>query len=282
MKFNYKEAFKRNIGLVSEEQQEIIKNTVVALPGLGGDGAIFLETLVRAGFENFHLADIDEYEIVNFNRQSGAFMDTIGKPKLDSMVEFIKRINPDVKLKLFPKGVTNKNVEEFLTGVDIVFDCIELFNIEIKRVMYKKAKEFKLPVFYAVPFGYTATFQVFGPNSPDYDDYFDTHDLNLVIQQALGVAPAGMHLKHIDPSSVDLKNGKGPSMSPSVKLCAGIAVTQAIKFVTNKGSLKYVPHYYQFDALNLKLKHGKLMFGNKGPLQKLKKYIVSRRFVDHK
>jgi tRNA A37 threonylcarbamoyladenosine dehydratase len=67
--FDYTSAFKRNIGLVSINEQEQIKKFTIAIPGMGGVGSNHLIALVRQGFENFKIADFDEYEIHNFNRQ---------------------------------------------------------------------------------------------------------------------------------------------------------------------------------------------------------------------
>ena len=46
-KFNYKEAFKRNIGLLTEEEQNKLKEFVIAIPGMGGVGGSDLIALVR-------------------------------------------------------------------------------------------------------------------------------------------------------------------------------------------------------------------------------------------
>jgi len=281
--FEYNEAFSRNLGLVSFEEQDKIRRTKIALAGLGGCGAIYLETFLRCGLEQFHLADLDNFELVNFNRQSGAFVDTIGKPKLDSMIEFGKRINPELKVSTFPNGIQPDNLNKFLEGVDIVVDAIEVFEIDIRRQLYNAAQQRGIPVIFGAPLGYTATLQIYGATSPKFDDYFDIKDsmsdLEKVIQFIMGISPAIMHLNQVDPKSVDLRKRKGPSLSPSVKLCAGMLGAQVLNLILKRHKVNYVPAYMQLDGLTQRIKKGVLWGGNKNPIQKLKRMIARKRFI---
>ena len=58
-------AFDRNLGLLTEEEQLILASKTVAIAGLGGVGGSHLLTLVRMGVQNFHIADMDHFELVN-------------------------------------------------------------------------------------------------------------------------------------------------------------------------------------------------------------------------
>lgn len=64
--FDYYEAFIRNFGLVTEEEQDILRSKKIAIAGLGGVGGSHLQALARMGFQNFHIADMDHFELVNF------------------------------------------------------------------------------------------------------------------------------------------------------------------------------------------------------------------------
>ena len=85
--FSYEVAFARNLGLVSDVEQARLKNARIGLPGLGGVGGAHLQALARMGIQHFHLADPDLFEVVNFNRQLGATMETVGCRKADVIAE---------------------------------------------------------------------------------------------------------------------------------------------------------------------------------------------------
>ena len=70
--FDYDKAFSRNIGWVTEDEQQRLRRARVAVGGLGGVGGVHLLTLARLGIGAFSIADFDVFDIVNFNRQVGA------------------------------------------------------------------------------------------------------------------------------------------------------------------------------------------------------------------
>jgi tRNA A37 threonylcarbamoyladenosine dehydratase len=91
--FSYLQAFDRNIGWVTEAEQLVLRAKRIAIAGLGGVGGAHLLTLTRLGIGGFNLADFDQFEIQNFNRQVGANIHSIGRAKLDVMSEMTLSIN---------------------------------------------------------------------------------------------------------------------------------------------------------------------------------------------
>jgi tRNA A37 threonylcarbamoyladenosine dehydratase len=77
--FDYNLAFSRNHGITSTEEQQRLKNSTIAIAGMGGVGGDYLITLLRAGVGNFKISDFDEFEIGNFNRQYGATISTVNR-----------------------------------------------------------------------------------------------------------------------------------------------------------------------------------------------------------
>src|SRR5574338_1379973 len=102
--FDYSEAFSRNIGWLSQEEQPLPRPKRVAIAGLGGVGGVHLLTLARLGVARFSLADFDTFDLVNFNRQVGATMSSLGQPKLEVLARMARDINPEVELTLYPEG----------------------------------------------------------------------------------------------------------------------------------------------------------------------------------
>lgn len=101
MKFSYHEFVGRNIGFVTEAEQLKIKNSKVFVAGVGGMGGAALLNLVRAGVGEVWIADFDTFEISNLNRQLFANMDYVGLGKVESTVNQIKKINPELKIRTF-------------------------------------------------------------------------------------------------------------------------------------------------------------------------------------
>jgi len=94
--FHYETAFSRNVGWVTAQEQQRLRSSRVAVAGLGGAGGFHLLTLARLGIGAFTLAEFDSFEVANFNRQPGASVSTLGRPKLDVMVEMARDINPEL------------------------------------------------------------------------------------------------------------------------------------------------------------------------------------------
>ena len=106
--FSYAQAFDRNIGWVTEAELQVLRSKRIAIAGLGGVGGAHLLTLARLGIGGFHLADFDHFELHNFNRQVGANVGSIGRPKMDVMSEMALGINPELQIKRFEKGVDDE------------------------------------------------------------------------------------------------------------------------------------------------------------------------------
>ena len=85
--FDYDQAFARNLGWVTREEQARLRGKRVAIAGMGGVGGVHLLTLARLGVGSFSIADFDRFDWANFNRQVGATVDTVGRPKVDVLAE---------------------------------------------------------------------------------------------------------------------------------------------------------------------------------------------------
>lgn len=274
----YKEAFKRNIVIFTEQEQEKLKNCRIAIPGMGGVVGVHLITLTRLGIGNFNIADFDSFDIVNTNRQYGATTKTYGKNKLAVMRDAALDINPYLNINEFHNGINKNNIDEFLEGVDVVIDSIDFFCFEERQMIFKKAYDKGIYVITAGPMGFSSAVLIFSPYGMNFDEYFNIND-NMSDQEkylsfAVGLSPKLPHLKYIDKNSVNLQSKSGPSTIIACQLCAGIAATEVIKILLNKGKIKAVPYYKQYDPYLDKLYNKKLWLGNRNIIQRLKLFIA--------
>ena len=281
--FDYGEAFSRNIGWLTEWEQSVLKYKTVAIAGMGGVGGIYLQTLTRLGIGGFHIADLDRFELANFNRQVGARMSTIGQSKVDVMARDARDINPDVRIRPFPDGVTAENIDDFLEGVDVFVDGFDFFEIGVRRLVFARCRELGIPAVTSAPVGMGAAYLIFTPDGMSFEDYFCLSGLppeKQYVNFLLGVAPSGLHARYlVDSSRADLENKRAPSTIMGVTLCAGIVGAQIVKLVLGRGPVKAAPWSHHFDAYRNRLKRQYVRGGNRNPLQLLKRHIGYRRFA---
>ncbi|MDX9708232.1 MAG: ThiF family adenylyltransferase [Trichloromonas sp.] len=270
--------FSRNIGLLTEGEQARLLNAKVAVAGAGGVGGIHLLTLARLGVGKFNIADLDVFEPVNISRQFGAFHSTRGRHKAEVLAEMIRDINPQAEITLFPQGVSAENIDKFLEGVEVFVDGIEFFEIDIRRLVFNRARGKGIYALTAAPLGFGATLQVFSPQGMSFDDYFGIDDgmgeLEKLAAFATGLAPRPYHLSYLDKRKVSVKERKGPAVAPACTLAASLVATEVVKILTGKGTSKPVPHYLQIDMLRGKMHRGYVWGGGKNPLQRIVRHFV--------
>ncbi len=278
--FDYNEAFSRNIGWVTEQEQQQLKNKRIAIAGMGGVGGLHLLTLSRLGVGAFNIADFDRFELANFNRQAGASMPHLGQEKAQTMDKLAHDINPDMDIKRFDQGINEDNIDEFLQGVDLYIDGLDFFVLDIRRKVFARCNELNIPAITAAPLGMGTALLNFLPGKMTFEEYFCLEGHSPMDQQIrflIGLSPAFLHSSYlIDKSRVDFKAKKGPSTPMACELCAGAAATEALKILLKRGKVLCAPWGYQFDAFNNKLKKTWRPGGNNNPVQKLAFYIARK------
>lgn len=276
--WNYEEAFCRNLGLVTEAEQSRLREARIAIVGMGGVGGIHLATLARLGIGHFNISDLDTFAVANFNRQYGARVDTIGRAKVEVMAQEARRINPEVDLRMFAEGVQPESVDDFLEGVDVLIDGIDYFAIQMRRRLYRRAAERGIPAVMAGPMGFGTSWLVFTPNGMSFDRYFDLHDGQTEVDQLIaftvGLSPAGLHVPYVDMNHVNLAEQYGPSSGLACALCAGVAAAEAVKLLLNRGTIRPVPQYAQFDPYRGRFRKGTMAGGNRHPVQRIKRWFL--------
>jgi molybdopterin/thiamine biosynthesis adenylyltransferase len=281
--FDYNEAFSRNIGWVTETEQQRLRHCRVAIAGLGGVGGNHLLTLARLGIGAFHLADFDEFSVANFNRQAGAGMSTVGASKLAVMEAMARDIQPDMQLRLFPQGVTSENLDDFLQGVDLYVDSLDFFAFDTRRAVFAACERKGIPAITAAPLGMGVAFLAFMPGKMGFESFFQMEGhshLEQGLRFLLGLAPARLQVGYlVDPSRVRLDLQQGPSTAMACMLCAGFAGTQALKILLGRPGVPAAPRGCHFDAYTGQLARTWLVGGNRNPLQQLKLAIGRRQLA---
>ena len=281
MEFNYQEAFSRNIGWITEQEQAILRNKRVAIAGMGGVGGFHLLTLARLGVGKFNISDLDTFEVANFNRQIGASMATLGREKAEVLAEQARQINPECEIEIYPNGVTRDNVEQFFQGVDLYVDGLDFFAIAARQMVFAYCHKHGIPATTVAPLGMSAGLLNFLPGQMSFEDYFqwgERPELEKAIRFLVGLAPGLLHRHYLaDPSRVNLKARKGPSTIMACMLCAGVAGTEALKILLGRGKVWAAPHGIQFDAYRNKMAHTWRPGGNRNPINQIAIAIAHRQ-----
>ncbi len=280
--WSYEEAFSRNLGLIDPQEQQKLRTARVAIPGMGGVGGLHLMTLSRMGVGRFRIADADAFEAKNFNRQFGATVETIGRSKAEVLAASAKSVNPEAEVDAWTEFVTPDNVAAFLDGVDLVVDSVDFFAFEARRLIFREAQRRGIWVITAGPIGFSAAWLIFDPNGMKFDEYFDLHDgmqpVDLFSSFLIGLTPRATHIPYMDLSYVEA-SGRGPSVAAACRLCAGVVGAEAVKILLNRGEVRAAPHYAQFDAYRCILRKGRMPWGNRNPVQRLKRSVLRSRMI---
>lgn len=137
--------FSRTESLIGKENIEKLKNSKVAIFGIGGVGSYTVEALVRAGIQNFVLVDKDVVDETNLNRQIIATTKTIGKPKVEVAKERILEINPNAKVEIYQEFFMLDTREDILSkDISYIVDCVDTVTAKIELV--QRAKKLNIPI----------------------------------------------------------------------------------------------------------------------------------------
>ncbi len=289
-KFDYNSAFIRNIGWFTPKEQDILKNKTIAIPGLGGVGGHHLHNFLRTGFQSFHIADFDSFQIHNFNRQLGANCQSIDREKVEVMFELAKSINPNCQIELFNQGVQPENMERFLEKVDLVVDTLDLYAMSVRIALYDLAHQKGIPVITAGPFGMGTTIMAFHPDGPSFSEYFQLKNPQLTTEEKIvrflaGIIPhlISRHKSYLaHPQSVKLFEKSLPSLNIGCDAASAAMGSVVVKYFLKRGPILWAPRGFFVDFYHNYSGTFYRPFGNRNPWQKLKIYLMKNFFLKTK
>ncbi len=112
---------------VGEEGQAKLLQSKVLVVGAGGLGAPMLLYLAAAGVGTIGVIDDDTVDLSNLQRQVIHMTDQVGRPKVESAVQLLARLNPDVKVIPYQQRITADNAADIIGGFDLVADGSDNF-----------------------------------------------------------------------------------------------------------------------------------------------------------
>lgn len=137
--------FARTQLLLGEKAMEKLKNSRVAVFGVGGVGGYSVEALARSGVGAIDIIDDDKVCLTNINRQIIADTKSIGKYKVDVAKERILSINPKCKVTTYRCFYLPENSSEFdFSNFDYVIDAVDTVTAKINLVMQANESNVKI------------------------------------------------------------------------------------------------------------------------------------------
>jgi tRNA threonylcarbamoyladenosine dehydratase len=131
--------------LIGIDGVDKLKNSKIAIFGIGGVGAYTAEALCRAGVGNLVLIDYDDICLTNLNRQIHATRKTVGKSKVDTMKERLLEINPNMNVIIFKELYNEESAERLLTpDINYVVDAIDM--VSSKLDLITRSQQMNIPI----------------------------------------------------------------------------------------------------------------------------------------
>ena len=146
------ERFLRQEAMLGTDAMEKLKNSHVAIFGIGGVGSWCAEALARSGVGRLTLVDQDSISRSNINRQIPALESTVEAAKAETMARRIREINPTAQVRALCARYEAASREEFFAEkYDFIVDAIDL--VACKTDLILSAMERGIPIVSALGTG---------------------------------------------------------------------------------------------------------------------------------
>ncbi|MED1556924.1 HesA/MoeB/ThiF family protein [Bacillus paramycoides] len=258
----YEESFTRNIGVISVEEQEKLKNSRVTVVGAGGVGGITLIQLARMGVGSLHVIDQDIFETSNINRQMLSSVSKLGQQKAAVALEVLQDINPSLQIEITKEFVTEDNALGLLTNTDVIIDATD--NLVARVIIHRTAQTLGIPsIWIAVTPPFRGGVMSFTPDSTPYEIALGypsyQQELTTEIQDEIHKLKDGRALHSVTygadenwANSYVQKNRPWAVLSPVANIVGILASFEAFKFMINREELKPIisPNLIQINLAN--------------------------------
>lgn len=135
--------FSRTEKIIGKNNLSKIKNTSILIVGIGGVGGSALEMLARSGIENIVVADFDQFEESNLNRQILSLQSNIGLLKVDAAKDRIKDINSSINIYLIKDKIDDNSIKN-IPKTDYIIDACDDIKAKVSLIKYAILNNIKI------------------------------------------------------------------------------------------------------------------------------------------
>ena len=222
--------FERTKTLIGKDALEKLKNSRIAIFGIGGVGGYTAEALVRSGIGEIDLIDNDTINPTNLNRQIVALHSTIGQFKVDVMKNRALDINPNIKIHTHKTFFNDETIEQFnFSKYNYIVDAID--STKSKLLLIETAKNLNIPIISSMGTG-----NKLDPTKFEITDISKTSVCPLARVIRIELKKRGIkNLKVLYSKEIPIKNNsRTPSSISFVPPSAGLIIaSEVIKDIIN-------------------------------------------------
>ena len=128
---------------IGVDGQHKLQKARVLVVGAGGLGSPLIKYLAAAGVGTIGIVDDDTVSASNLNRQILYDISQVGKPKANCAANVVRRINPDCKIWIYRRRLTDDNALNFFCGYNVIADCTD--NLATRYVIDRHTKALGIP-----------------------------------------------------------------------------------------------------------------------------------------
>lgn len=140
----------RNKFLITQKEQQEFYGTTIGILGMSVGSHVALTIVMTGGAEKIKLADLDSVSGSNLNRIRSGF-GVLGVNKAVSIARQIYEINPYAQVEIYPTGINDQNIYEFVDDLDLLIEETDNPYVKIKSRFI--ARNLKIPVIMAADNG---------------------------------------------------------------------------------------------------------------------------------
>lgn len=165
------ERYSRQIRLpeVGEAGQEVLQHARVLIIGAGGLGSPVAAYLAAAGIGSMQLVDYDVVDHSNLQRQILHGIDDVGRLKVDSAADTLRRLNPELELELCRQALDGQALDDAVAAADVVVECTD--NLESRFLVNRACFTADTPLVSGGVIQFEGQVSVFDPRDPDSPCY---------------------------------------------------------------------------------------------------------------
>lgn len=151
------------------EGQARVSAAKVLVVGAGGLGSAALLYLASAGIGHITVADGDEVDLTNLQRQIIHREASLGHNKAESACTAMRAINADIELSAITTRLEAERMESAVAGVDLVLDCCD--NFATRHALNRAAVKYRKPLVSGAAIRFAAQITTFDLRQADAPCY---------------------------------------------------------------------------------------------------------------